>query len=122
MLSKINLLIDKLSPYSHIILRIGLGFVFIWFGWSSITETEKWIALVPAWAIDILAPANILVIGHGIFEVVFGLLLVFGIFARLTATLLLLNLLHTITLISGPTQIRDIGLAFALLALVVHKK
>lgn len=113
---------NKCSAYAPWILRIGLGFVFIWFGWSGLTNTAMWTGLVPEWLTGI-APAETLVKGHAIFELVFGLLLCAGIWTRWVAILLLLNLIHTITLLNyGPVMIRDIGLAAALLAIAVGEE
>jgi uncharacterized membrane protein YphA (DoxX/SURF4 family) len=108
-----------MEKYSHHVLRIGIGFVFLWFGYSALTNSDMWIRLVPAWT-GFLGEAKTLVTFHGIFELIFGLLLMAGIRTRIVATLLGLSLLHTLFLVSGPTLIRDIGLLAALASLALN--
>ncbi len=112
-------ILSNLEPYAGVVLRIGLAFVFLWFGWSGINNTEMWVGMVPEWT-SVIASPETLVLLHGIFELVFGLLLFIGVGTRIVALLLLLNLLHTITLLSwGPIMARDITIATALLSTVL---
>ena len=110
---------SHLEPYAPLVLRVGLAFVFMWFGWSGVSNPTIWTGLVPAWTAAIAAPES-LVQAHGIFELVFGLLLFAGIGTRIVATLLLINLIHTITLLSwGPIMTRDIAIATTLLSVAL---
>ncbi len=109
--------VNRYARYSPLVLRLGLAFVFVWFGWSGIFNTELWTGLVPAWTGDI-APAATLVKIHGLVELTFGLLLAFGVYTRLSAFILCVSLVHTTFLLSGPTMVRDIGLSIALLSVV----
>jgi uncharacterized membrane protein YphA (DoxX/SURF4 family) len=111
--------IGRYSSYAPVVLRIGIAFVFIWFGLNGLTHTDTWVRLVPEWALAI-APAATLVKIHGLVELVFGIFLAFGIYARVSATILLLSIVHTLTLISGSIFIRDAGLAIALVSLVLQ--
>lgn len=112
-----NSIITTLRSQSVTVLRIGVAFAFLWFGWSGISNPGMWVAMVPAWTGAIATPGT-LVLLHGIFEVVFGLLLFADILTRSVAFILLLNLLHTLTLLSwGPIMVRDITITFALLSL-----
>ena len=102
------------------VLRIGLGLVFIWFGYSGLTNTAMWVNLVPAWTLSI-APAATLVKLHGAFELIGGLLLCAGLWTRWVSGLLLLDLLNTITLLPyGPIMVRDVGLAISLLSVYLY--
>jgi uncharacterized membrane protein YphA (DoxX/SURF4 family) len=120
-LNRIESFFASKSFISTYALRFGIGFVFMWFGWSGITDTAKWIGLVPEWTSFIASPER-LVLLHGIFELVAGLLLFAGIMTRTVAALLAIDMLHIILLVSGATQIRDIGIEAALIALATHKK
>lgn len=109
-------MINDWKKYSPFVLRLGLGLVFIWFGYSGLTNTQMWLGLVPDWTASIAPPATLVVI-HGWLELIGGLLLIVGWQVRWVSAILLLNLIHTITLLSyGPIMVRDIGLALALLA------
>lgn len=108
-----------LRSHSDDILRAGLAFVFLWFGWSGVSNPGMWVAIVPSWT-SVIATPEILVFLHGIFEIVFGLLLFAGIWTGPVAFILFLNLLHTITLLPwGPIMARDIAIASALLSLAL---
>ncbi|MFA5999793.1 MAG: DoxX family membrane protein [Candidatus Paceibacterota bacterium] len=101
------------------LLRLGLAGVFLWFGFSQLFDSLSWVGLVPVWAIELshLPPAMI-VMGNGIFEVVFAGLLAMGFFVRFTSYILGLHLL-VIALDFGlvATGIRDFGLVIASFAL-----
>lgn len=114
-------LLSKLEPGADTILRMGLGFVFLWFGWSGITNPSFWSDLVPAWT-SVIAEAETLVRLHGIAELVGGLLLFAGIKTRPVAGVLFLILVHTIVLLEpGAIMVRDVGLATGLLAVALKK-
>jgi len=105
-----------LRSHSEDILRVGLAFAFLWFGWSGISNPNMWVSMVPSWT-GVIATPGTLVLLHGIFEVVFGLLLFADIWTGPVAFILFLNLLHTLTLLSwGPIMVRDITIALALLS------
>ncbi len=116
-----NSFFDRFSKFAPTLLQVGLGFVFIWFGWGSITNTEMWVGLVPAWVESIASP-EILIKIHGTIELFFGVLLVIGQFVRISALVLFLSLLNTVFLVSGQTQTRDIGLAVAILSVVLQPR
>jgi len=96
-----------------LILRLSLAFVFLWFGFSQLSDAAKWVSFVPDFAAKIIDP-GVLVLLNGLFEVVAGSLLAIGIFPRYVALILGAHLLF----IGGsmgfsPVGVRDIGLAFA---------
>jgi len=113
--------LDRFSQYAPLTLRVGLAFVFIWFGWSGLTNPTMWVGLVPAWTAMFGSAYNLVLI-HGAFELILGLTLLFGFYTRLSAALLLLSLLQTLTILGwGAVMVRDIGLTLALLSIVLAK-
>jgi uncharacterized membrane protein YphA (DoxX/SURF4 family) len=121
-MQKFNGFVDKYSKHSVTVLRIFLGLVFIFFGWTSITAPGSFTSLVPAWT-SILGAAETLVRIHGVFEIALGIMLAFGIQARIVAFVLFLDLLHVLTLLKfGPVWIRDFGLAGAMLSAALAKR
>jgi uncharacterized membrane protein YphA (DoxX/SURF4 family) len=107
---------EKLSPA---ILRIGISLVFIWFGYSQLADVHSWIAYIPDWVIASTGlKAEMLVQLNGIFELVFGGLLLLGILTRYTAFLLMIHMID-ITYIVGFDSIgvRDFGLSIATIAI-----
>lgn len=109
----------KTQSFGITLLRLSLAFVFLWFGFSQISNAALWTSFVPNWAIAI-APAGTLVLLNGLFEILAGVLLAFGIFPRWVALVLGVHLL-VISVGLGFTAIgvRDIGLASATLVLVL---
>lgn len=107
---------EKLSPA---VLRIGISLVFIWFGYSQLAEVQSWVSYIPDWAVTSTGlKAEMLVQLNGIFELVFGGLLLLGILTRYTAFLLMIHMIN-ITYIVGFDSIgvRDFGLSIATIAI-----
>ncbi len=104
------------ESYAPFVLRLGLGFVFIWFGFSGLTNPDMWTGMVPSWT-SVFGSAKALVQIHGVVELIGGILLILGIWIRPVSAILFLSLLQTLTLLSfGPIMVRDIGLTVALLS------
>ncbi len=113
---------DNYSKYAPLVLRIGLGFVFAWFGYSGISNPAMWTGLVPEWT-SMFGPAEVLVRIHGAVELIGGLLLIAGLWIRPVAAILFLSLAHTLTVLKfGPVFVRDIGLLMAMLAIFLQGK
>jgi uncharacterized membrane protein YphA (DoxX/SURF4 family) len=91
--------------------------VFLWFGFSQISDAAMWTSFVPDWATSI-ANAGTLVLLNGLVEIIAGAALAFGIFSRWVGLLLGIHL-FIIAVSMGLTAIgvRDIGLALATLSL-----
>ena len=104
--------------------RLGLASVFLWFGFSQLLDGIHWVGWVPEWAVTFLhLPPAFIVLGNGLFEVVFGALLAMGLWVRFVAMLLALHL-ALITFDIGITAIgvRDFGLTLATVALALLGK
>ena len=111
----------KFKEYSPAVLRISISLVILWFGFTNIFNPEVLIGYLPKFVQSLpIEPLSILLI-TGIFEVVFGLLLLIGLFTRLSSSLLFLHLLIiTIGLGYNDIAVRDFGLALATLAIFLH--
>jgi len=113
-----------MSKYSPLVLRVGLAFVFLWFGYTQVTGPEAWVGLIPDFIINATGlSARMFVLLNGGFEIVAGILILFGIFTRIVAFLLFLHM-ASIVFDVGLTLIgvRDIGIATACLALALLGK
>jgi uncharacterized membrane protein YphA (DoxX/SURF4 family) len=108
----LNISFRKIAPA---VVRIGLGLVFIWFGFQQLIDAGAWLGYVPPIVIALLH-INVTTLVHfnGAFELVFGIALALGLFVRTTALLLALHIAD-IMLIVGYTSIgvRDFGLTAA---------
>lgn len=109
---------------SNLLLRLGLAFVFLWFGIDKFIHPDYWInAWLPLWFQGILGRLGIgnlnFIYANGIFEVVIGLGLVFNIFVKFLAFLIILFLLFVILSFGlNEVIVRDVGLIGAALALL----
>lgn len=109
---------------SHLLLRLGLALVFLWFGVDKFIHPDYWInAWMPQWFQNILSGLNIgnlnFIYANGIFEMVIGLGFLFNIFVKMFALLTVLFLLAVIFSFGlNEVIIRDAGLIGAALALL----
>ncbi len=111
--------------YTELILRVGLGIVFLIFGigkflgdeWADTMRSMGFFSYLP-WSVDksiILA---------GIFETLTGIWLISGKFVRIFSALAALQLVTIMILLSfqGIKEVRDIGLLCMAIALCFDKK
>lgn len=113
--------LGRFSKYATLVLRVGLAIVILWFGVEQLTNASAWTTWVPEWTSVIGLSAEQIVYLNGTFEVVAGILLLFGFFTSIVSFLLFLHLLLIVFEIGiEPTGVRDFGLAVALLALSLY--
>jgi len=101
------------------LLRLGLAGVFLWFGFSQLIDSLRWVSIVPEWAVNFLhLPPAMIVMANGLFEVVLASILAMGFFVRTTSFILGLHLiLVAFDFGFTATGIRDIGLVVSAFAL-----
>jgi uncharacterized membrane protein YphA (DoxX/SURF4 family) len=112
---------DRLSPHAPLVLRLSVGLVFAYFGWTSLLTPEMWSGYVPEWT-GAYAAAETLVRFHGALEITLGAALALGVGTRAVALFLCLDLVHIVTLVGwGSVAVRDLGLAGAALAIALAR-
>lgn len=112
------------TKYAPLVLRVGLAFVFFWFGFSQLNDQTMWVGLIPTWIVSLTGmSAKAIVIANGIFEVIMASLLCLGVAVRIVALLLALHL-FTIVLKLGMNAVgvRDVGLLCALVSVMITGK
>ncbi|MBU6231934.1 MAG: DoxX family membrane protein [Patescibacteria group bacterium] len=111
-----------LERYAPIVLRYALSAVILWFSLQQFLHNSVWTAYIPAYAVALThlsAPA--LVFFNASFELIFGMMLVFGWQTRISALLLGLHLLDIMWTVGyGEIGVRDFGLAIALLVIAMN--
>lgn len=121
-MSRIPYIMNKLTYFAPVVLRVGLSLVFLWFGFSQLVDATQWVAYVPDYAVS-LSPFSAITLVHlnGFFEIVFGSLLLLGLFTRFTALLLALHMID-ITIIVGldQTGVRDFAISIATIAVFLN--
>lgn len=99
------------------VVRVGLALVFLWFGAMQLQNPDVWVGFVPSWiASTSVAPTTVITF-NGIFELVFGLALLVGVYVRAVALLLALHLFGIAYIARGDIGMRDFGLAVATLGI-----
>jgi uncharacterized membrane protein YphA (DoxX/SURF4 family) len=117
-----------MKAYAPKVLRIGIALVFLWFGVNQILSQDLWVGYVPDFVQSLTSAwfgmsATTLVVINGAFEVVFGLCLLFGIYIRLSATLLALHMAGIVFSVGwSATGARDFGIAVATIAIALYGK
>jgi len=115
---KINFNITR-QEFGINLLRLGLAAVFLWFGFSQLFDSLRWVSIVPSWAVNFLSiPPAMIVMANGAFEVILAGALAMGFFVRIISFILGLHLV-VIAFEFGftATGIRDFGLVIASFAL-----
>ena len=110
------------ESYASSILRYGMSAVILWFSVQQFIHTELWTAYVPDSAVAMThLSAVTLVYFNAVFELVFGVLLVFGWQTRIAAVLLALHLFDIMYVVGyGEIGVRDFGLALATLVVAMN--
>lgn len=117
MLSKL----EKLKRYAPAVLRIGLALVFLWFGFNQIFDGQSWLGYLPSFAYSLPVKPITFIFLNGLFEVLFGSMLIVGIYTRLSSGLLSLHLLGIILSLGyNEIAVRDVGLFFAGLSVFLN--
>ena len=107
------------SKYAPFITRYGMSLVFLWFGFTQVMGPESWTSLIPEFITNIThLSALTFVYLNGGMEIVLGILLIIGIYTRISALILALHLLFiTIDVGYNAIGIRDFGLTLATLSI-----
>ena len=110
---------SKARAYAPVVLRIGLAVLYLWFGFSEVTNVQMWTSYVPSWATSMSGlSVDTVVLFNGLFEIAMGTLLALGFLVRWVALILALHMLLIVFDI-GLTAIgmRDLAIATSTLAL-----
>ena len=110
-----------MKKYAPLLLRSALAIVFLWFGFSQIHNPTQWTGMLPEYVSLIpLTPVTLIYI-HGIFEISCATLILLGLYVRIAALLLALNLFNIIFIVGyGPIGARDFALGLATLSIVLN--
>lgn len=103
---------------SYLLLRLGLGIVFLWIGIDILRHPDVWLRFVPE-SLPFGIPQQVGLQINGFFDILLGILLIVRVFPKITLTLAALHLAG-ILLTHGvdAITIRDAGLLGGVLALL----
>ncbi len=111
---------ENLKNMAPIILKLGIVFVFFYFGINQILHPTEWTAFLPTWVNTLpVTPLNFITF-NGAFEIVSASLLLLGIFTRWVALILSIHLfIIAFSMGLNDISVRDIGLAIATLCIAL---
>jgi len=105
------------EEYGPIVLRISLSLVFLWFGLTSVFNSDALIGYLPEFTYSLPISLQNIMLLNGIFEIVLGTLLIAGLFTRVVSFVLFLHVLSIMfSLGYNDVAVRDFGIALATLA------
>ena len=115
-------IISFLETYASAMLRYGMAAVILWFSLQQFLHTSAWTAYIPDSIVAMThLEASTLVILNALFELVFGIALVFGWKVRIVSLLLALHLFDIMWTVGyGEIGARDFGLAVATLVVFMN--
>ena len=108
-----------------LILRVGLGLVFLYAGSAALQDPMSWVGFIPQF-VEYVVPRETFLMFHSYFEILLGAVLIGGKWLKVASVLAFLSFfLLLITFGIDDVTFRDFGLAAMSLALfvsVVYKK
>ena len=112
---------NKFAKYAPAVVRVGIALVFLWFGIDQLRHASDWAMAVPEYAKILPFSSETIIMMHGLFEVIFGSLLLAGFKTRLASALLALNLAHITCLVGyNAIGVRDFGLFLATVSIFLN--
>lgn len=110
-----------MNDKGSLVLRIGLGLVFLYFSFQQMTNPAQWASYVPQGVTFSWLSANNLVMFNSVLELCLGTFIIIGLYTRISAFILGLHLLFiSFSIGYNPVGVRDFGLAIATLALCMN--
>ena len=113
---------DFLEFCAPSLLRYGMAAVILWFSFAQFSNNRLWTAYIPDSIVSMTGiSATILVYLNATFELIFGVLLVFGWQTRIVALLLAAHLFDIMYVVGyGEIGVRDFGLAIGTLVVCMN--
>lgn len=110
------------EKYAGSVLRYGISAVILWFSLQQFLHNSLWTAYIPDSVVAMThLGAPVLVFMNAMFELIFGLLLIFGWQTRIASLLLALHLFDIMWVVGyGEIGVRDFGLAIASLVVFMN--
>ncbi|OGZ97028.1 MAG: hypothetical protein A2679_01980 [Candidatus Sungbacteria bacterium RIFCSPHIGHO2_01_FULL_54_26] len=110
------------------VLRLGLGFTFLYSGWDLISNPYDWYGFVPAWFSAVVTPVmplEMFLRVQGVGELLLAAaLLAWFLPRRIVQIAAMLAVVHLFVILVGvgidPVTFRDVGLLGAAIALLAH--
>jgi len=104
----------KKSEYGKIIVRIAVSLIVLWFGITQLRNPEPWTRMVPSFLTSLMG-AKPFIIFNGSFEILFGLMLLLGFYARFAALILWVHILIiAVNLVIRPSGSKGLRTGFCI--------
>jgi len=114
------------KDYAPAVLRWGLAIVLFLFAYNQLTNASQWARLIPEWTSFISSNPETIVYINAIAEIILGLLLLVGLWTRVVAIIIALQLAQITFFVVGglssPNGVRDFGLTVAAISIALNGK
>jgi len=108
-----------MNKYGLLLLRIGLGGVFLWFGIDKFIHPDIWVNYIPQW-FPMLIPVGTFILLMGIVESLIGFFVLIGFYTRTAAAIAALMLIPIIVSLGyNEISVRDFGLLMLAVGIAV---
>lgn len=98
------------NTVGRLLLRIGLGGVFLWFGIDKFVHPDIWVNYIPSW-FPMLIPVSTFILLMGVVESLIGLFVLIGFYTRTSASIAALMMIPIlISLGYNEIGVRDFGI------------
>ena len=110
---------ESLKRFAPLLIRTAIAIVFLWFGFSQLSNPAQWTRMIPDY-VSFMSPTALVYL-NGSVEIILAVLLLLGLFTRIVSILLGLHLLHITTIVGyGATGARDLALALVTLSISLN--
>ena len=115
-------MLEKYQKYAPIVVRYGIGIVFLLIGLDQAFKPGNWVSWLPSFVPSSISGETFFFL-TGIFNTIVGVLLLIGFLTRLAAFLAALHLVGVlITIGYNEIFIRDLGLFLMAISVLLHGK
>jgi len=98
------------NTLGRLLLRIGLGGVFLWFGIDKFVHPDIWVNYIPDW-FPMLIPVSTFILLMGVVETLVGLFTLIGFYTRTSAVIAALMLIPILVSLGyNEIGVRDFGI------------
>ena len=110
-----------LKKYAKPFLRISISLLYLYFAIQQLLFTSNWTAFVPQFVLATGISANTFVLLNAGLELLLGIMLILGLYTRISSVILSLHLIGiAISIGFNPLGIRDLTIALATFAIFLN--
>lgn len=108
------------ADYASLLVRLSMCFVILWFGINQLVNPADFMGYLPEFLLT-SGYAGTIIFFNGVFEIIFGTLLLIGLFTRIASFLLGIHLFFIVLGLGyNDIAVRDFALMLATFAITIR--